>query len=67
MAVARVTEVVASSEKSFQDAVERGVERGAKTLRGMTGLKVVEQKEKIIDGRITEYRVVMKITFVLDE
>lgn len=67
MAVARVTEVVSSSDKSFQDAVERGVERGAKTLRGMTGLKVVEQKAKIVDGRITEYRVVMKITFVLDD
>ncbi len=67
MAVARVTEVVASSDKSFEDAIQLGVERGAKTLRGMTGLKVVEQKAKIVDGRITEYRVLMKITFVLDE
>ena len=67
MAVARVTEVVASSTKSFQDAVEQGVERGARTLRGMTGLKVLEQKAKIVDGKITEYRVQMAITFVLDD
>lgn len=67
MAVARVTEIVASSDKSFQDAVERGVERAARTLRGMTGLKVIEQKAKIIDGTITEYRVQLSITFLLDE
>jgi dodecin len=67
MAVARVTEIVASSDKSFQDAVERGVERAARTLRGMTGLKVIEQKAKIINGAITEYRVYLAITFVLDD
>mgnify|MGYP003653657294 FL=1 len=67
MAVARVTEIVASSDKSFQDAVERGVERAARTLRGMTGLKVIEQKAKIINGTITEYRVYLAIAFVLDD
>ena len=67
MAVARVTEITASSEKSFQDAVEQAVERAAKTLRGMTGLKVNEQKAKIVDGKISEYRVSMSITFVLDD
>ncbi len=67
MAVARVTEIVASSNQSFQDAVQQGVERAARTLRGMTGLKVLEQKAKIVDGRITEYRVHLSITFVLDE
>jgi len=67
VAVARVTEVVCSSDKSFQDAVEQGIERAARTLRGMTGCKVLEQKAKIIDGRISEYRVQMAITFVLDE
>ena len=63
MAVARVTEVVASSTVSFQDAIERG----ARTLRGMTGLKVLEQKAKIEEGKIREYRVQMAITFVLDD
>lgn len=67
MAVARVTEVVASSTISFQDAIERGIERGARTLRGMTGLKVLEQKAKIEEGKIREYRVQMAITFVLDD
>ena len=67
MAVARVTEVVASSDQGFEDAVRQGIERAAKTLRGMTGLKVLEQKAKIVDGKITEYRVHMSITFVLDD
>lgn len=67
MAVARVTEVVSSSTESFQDAVEKGIERAARTLRGMTGMKVIEQKAKILDGKISEYRVQMAITFVLDE
>ena len=67
MAVARITEVVTSSTESFQDAVEKGVERAAKTLRGMTGLHIREQKAKIIDGKILEYRVSMAITFVLDD
>lgn len=67
MAVARVTEIVASSDKSFQDAVERAVDRAGRTLRGMTGLKVIEQKAKIVNGQIAEYRVTLAITFLLDE
>jgi dodecin len=67
MAVARVTEVVASSTTSFQDAVNQGIERAARTLRGMTGMKILEQKAKIDGGKIIEYRVQMAITFVLDE
>lgn len=67
MAVARVTEVVASSSQSFDDAITQGIERAARTLRGMTGMKVLEQKAKIENGKITDYRVQMAITFVLDE
>ena len=67
MAVARVTEVVASSTASFQDAVNQGIERAARTLRGMTGMTIIEQKAKIDGGKIIEYRVQMAITFVLDE
>jgi len=67
MAVARVTEIVASSPVSFDDAVRKAVERGARTLRGMTGLKVLEQKAKIEDGQIVEFRVHLSITFVLDD
>lgn len=67
MAVARVTEITASSGKGFQQAVEDGLKRAAKTLRGITGLEVVAQKAKVDSGKITEYRVTLKITFVLED
>jgi hypothetical protein len=66
MAVARVTEIIASSTKGFDDAVKEGMKRAAKTLRGITGLEVVAMKAKVEDGKITEYRVQMKITFILE-
>lgn len=67
MAVARVTEVVASSPKSWQDAVNEGLKRANKTLRNLTGIEIVEQKAKIENGKISEYRVKMKITFILED
>ena len=67
MAVARVTEIVASSPKSWQDAAEAGFKRASKTLRGITGLRVVEQTAHIEKGKITEYRIRMQVTFVLEE
>jgi flavin-binding protein dodecin len=66
MAVARVSKITAGSSKSFQDAVEQGLKRAAKTLRGLTGLEVVSQKAKIEKGRIVEYRVTMEVTFILE-
>jgi flavin-binding protein dodecin len=65
-AVARVTKITAASSKSFQDAVEAGLKRAAKTLHGITGLEVIEQKAKVEDGRIAEYRATVEITFILD-
>ena len=67
MAVARVTEIVASSTKSWQDAAESGFKRASKTLRGITGLRVMEATAAVSKNKITEYRVRMKVTFVLDE
>ena len=67
MAVARVTEIVASSGKSWQDAAEQGFKRASKTLRGITGLRVMEATASASKGKISEYRVRMKVTFVLDE
>jgi len=67
MAVARVTKIIAASPKSWQDAVEQGLKRANKTLRGITGLHVVEQKAHIEKGKITEYRVTMELTFVLED
>jgi dodecin len=67
MAVARVATVIASSNKSWQDAAEQGFKRAAKTLRGITGLRVLEQTASASKGKITEYRIRMGVTFVLDK
>ena len=67
MAVARVTKVTASSANSFQDVVNEGLSLASATLRGITGLEVVSQKAKVEDGKITEYRATMEVTFVLDD
>lgn len=67
MAVARVTQVVASSTKGWQEAVQDGLKRANKTLRNLTGLEVISQKAKIRDGQIIEYRVTMNITFILED
>ena len=66
MAVARVTEVIASSQDGFREAVEEGLGRAARTLRGITGLEVIGKRVKVEGGLIVEYRVDMKITFLLD-
>ena len=66
MAVARVTEIRASSPDGFQEAVLEGVKRAATTLRGITGLEVLEKRVKVERGKIVEYRVDMKIVFVLE-
>ncbi len=66
MAVARVTKITASSPNSFHDAVNEGLARAAQTLRGITGLEVIAEKAKVEGGRITEYRVTMELTFILE-
>lgn len=66
MSVARVTEIKASSKTSFEDAVQNGVERAAETLKNVRGAWVQDQEVLVgDDGKITEYRVLMKVTFVL--
>ena len=66
MAVARVTKITASSPTEFQDAVNEGLRRAASTLRGITGLEIVSQKAKVEGDRITEYRVTLELTFILE-
>ena len=66
MAVARVSKITASSPKGFQEAVEEGLKRATKTLRGVTGFEVVSQKGKIEKGKIVEYRATMEVTFILE-
>ena len=64
--VARVTEITASSEKGFEDAIEVGVARANKTLENVKGAWIKSQKVVIADGKIVEYRVTMKVTFILN-
>jgi flavin-binding protein dodecin len=67
MAVAKVTEITASSPKSFEDAIQIGIARADKTLKNVRGAWIAEQKVKIAEGRINEYRVTMRVSFVLED
>ncbi|SDX27100.1 dodecin family protein [Litoreibacter albidus] len=67
MSIARVTEVISSSTKSFEDAIQQGVERASKTLKNVEGAWVQDQKCTVKDGKISEYRVILKVTFVLED
>lgn len=67
MAVARVTEITSSSPKGIEDAVEAGLKRAARTLRGITGLEVTSIKAKVSSGKIHEYRVTLRVTFILED
>jgi len=67
MAVARVTEIIASSSKSFDDATVAGIGRANKTLKNVKAAWVKSQKAIVENGKITEYRVTLKVTFVLTD
>ena len=66
MAVARVTKLTASSSNSFQEAVDLGLERASRTLRGITGLEVIGQKATVVEGAIAEYHATIEVTFWLE-
>jgi len=68
MSVARVTELKSSSTKSFEDAIKEGVSRATKTLKNVKSAWV-ENQEVLVDdnGQITEYRVQLKVTFILED
>ncbi|MEE2565055.1 dodecin family protein [Hyphobacterium marinum] len=66
MSVARVTEISATSTKSFDDAVREGIKRANKTLRNIRGAWVKEQKVTVADGEVTHFVVNMMVTFELD-
>ncbi len=65
MSVARVTEITSSSTKSFQDAIEKGIERATQTLKNVEGAWIQDQKVVVEKGKIAGYRVNMKVTFIL--
>ena len=67
MQVARVTEIIAASEKSFDDAVKAGIARACKTLKNVSGAWVKDQKVIVSENKITEYRVNLKVTFVVED
>ncbi len=67
MAVARVSEIIASSPEGFKEAAEEGLARAAATLRGITGLEVVEKRVKVEHGHIVEYRVGLRVIFLLED
>ena len=67
MAVARVTKITASSTAGFQVAVEEGIARASKTIRGITGLEVIAQKCQVENNKITEYRATIEVTFLLED
>ncbi len=67
MTVARVVEVSATSDKSFEDAVAVGIQRATKTLRNVQGAWVKEQKVYVEDGKISAYQVNLMVTFILEE
>jgi dodecin len=66
MTIAKVSEITSSSNKSFDYAIEKGIKRASKTIRGIQGAWIQDQKVVINDGKIVEYRINMKISFVLD-
>jgi flavin-binding protein dodecin len=67
MSVAKVTEISATSAKSFEDAIQQGLTRAGKTLRNVRGAWIKEQHVRVTDGRVSEYQVNMMVTFVLDD
>jgi flavin-binding protein dodecin len=67
MQVAKVTEVIAASDKSFEDAVAVGIARACKTLKNVSGAWVKDQKVVVSNDKIVEYRVNLKVTFVLED
>lgn len=67
MSIARITEIKSSSTKSFEDAIEKGVARANKTLKNVKSAWIENQEVLAADGKVTEYRVQMKVTFILEE
>jgi flavin-binding protein dodecin len=66
MSVARITEISSTSEKSFEDAVQQGIQRATATLRNVRSAWIKEQEVQVEGNRITAYKVIMKVTFVLE-
>ncbi|HWJ07513.1 MAG TPA: dodecin family protein [Steroidobacteraceae bacterium] len=66
MTIAKITEITATSERSFEEAIQDGIERASETLHGITGAWISDQEVVVEDGVITLFKVRMRLTFVLD-
>jgi flavin-binding protein dodecin len=66
MSVARITEISSTSTKSFEDAIAQGIDRASKTLRGIRSAWIKEQKIDVRDDKISDYRVNLLVTFILE-
>jgi flavin-binding protein dodecin len=66
MTVAKISEITATSDKSFSDAIRVGIKRASKTLKNITGAWIADQEVIVDKGKVTGYRVRMRITFVLE-
>jgi flavin-binding protein dodecin len=67
MSIAKITEISSSSTVSFEDAVQQGIVRAGKTLKNIKGAWISEHKVDVADNQVTAYRVMMKVSFVLDD
>lgn len=67
MAIARITELTSSSTKSFDDALQMGIKRATQTLKNVSGAWVQDQEVVVADNKITEYRLRLKVTFILND
>jgi dodecin len=67
MTVAKITEITSTSSKSFSDAIARGIKRASKTLKNVTSAWIADQEVEVDKGKVTEYRVRMRVTFVLED
>ncbi len=66
MTVAKISEITSTSEKSFSDAINRGIKRASKTLKNVTSAWVADQEVEVTKGKVTTYRVRLRVTFVLE-
>lgn len=67
MSVAKISEITSTSKTSFEDAVADGIKRASKTIRGITGAWVADQEVVVKSGKVMEYKVRLRLTFVLDD
>jgi flavin-binding protein dodecin len=66
MSVAKTSEITSASEKSFEDAIRSGIKKMSKTVNNIEGAWVKEQKVVVKSGEVKEYRVTMKVTFIVN-